>query len=165
MLEYAVLDKDTIKIRTLPYLSVVKRGFTSKFDLLEMVNALLYQLRSGCRWQFLSPDYLFSGKPPSQNTAFQHYSKWCVRAEWRKAYANVVSQNKAAPDLSLSHIDGSHTPALRGMRWILGTQETQADKRTFIHRQSGCPSSHVRASGWKPYGPYDTRERMDEITQ
>ena len=37
----------------MPYLSVAKRGFTSKFDLLEIVNAILYKLKSGCQWRFL----------------------------------------------------------------------------------------------------------------
>ena len=51
MPEYAVLDKDTIKIWIMPYLSVAKRGYTSKFDLPEIVNAILYKLRTGCRWR------------------------------------------------------------------------------------------------------------------
>ena len=33
MPEYAVLDKDTIKTEIMPYLSIAKRGYNSKFDL------------------------------------------------------------------------------------------------------------------------------------
>ena len=71
MPEYDILDKDTIKIWIMPYLSVTKRGFTSKFDLLEIVNAILYHLKSGCQWQFLPRGHLFSSEPPSCNTLFQ----------------------------------------------------------------------------------------------
>ena len=97
----------------MPYLSVAKRGFTSKFDLWEIVNAILYKLKSGCQWHFLTLGHLFNGDAPSWNTVFQHYRKWCKKDEWRKAYAKVLSSNKDAIDLSHSHINGSHTPALR----------------------------------------------------
>lgn len=49
MPEYAVLDKDTIKKEIKPYLSMAKRGYTFKFDLIEVVNAILYKLKSGCQ--------------------------------------------------------------------------------------------------------------------
>lgn len=45
----------------MPYLSVAKRGFTSKFDLEEIVNAILYKLKSGCQWRLLPIGHLFSG--------------------------------------------------------------------------------------------------------
>ena len=44
MPEYAVLDKDTIKTEIMPYLWIAKRGYSSKFDLVEVVNAILYKL-------------------------------------------------------------------------------------------------------------------------
>ncbi len=47
MAEYAVLDKDTIKSEIMPYLSVAKRVFSSKFYLVEIVNSTLYNLKSG----------------------------------------------------------------------------------------------------------------------
>jgi len=34
MPEYAVLDKDTIKSKIMSYLSIAKRGYASKFDLI-----------------------------------------------------------------------------------------------------------------------------------
>ncbi|MBO5026223.1 MAG: transposase, partial [Bacteroidaceae bacterium] len=65
MPEYAVLDKDTIKNRIMPHLSVAKRGYTSRFDLVEVVNAILYKLKSGCQWRLLPTGHLFTGEPPS----------------------------------------------------------------------------------------------------
>ena len=43
---YAVLDKDTIKNEILPHLSVAKRGFVSKSSLIEVINAILYKLKT-----------------------------------------------------------------------------------------------------------------------
>ena len=59
MPEYAVLDKDTIKSKNNAYLSIAKRGYASKFDLIGVVNAILYKLKSGCQWRLLPIGHLF----------------------------------------------------------------------------------------------------------
>lgn len=46
---YAVLDKDTIKNKILPHISVEKRGFVTQSNLVETVNAILYKLKTGCQ--------------------------------------------------------------------------------------------------------------------
>jgi len=45
---YEVLDKDTIKSEILPHLPVAKRGYVSKSDLVEIIQYLLYKLKTGC---------------------------------------------------------------------------------------------------------------------
>lgn len=114
MPEYAVLDKDTIKKEIKPYLSMAKRGYTFKFDLIEVVNAILYKLKSGCQWRLLPIGHLFSGEGPSWKAVFHHYRKWCKKEEWQKIYSRILSEYKNKLDLSISHIDGSHTPVYRG---------------------------------------------------
>lgn len=39
MPKYTVLDKNTIKSETIPYLSVAKRGYSTKSDMVEVVKA------------------------------------------------------------------------------------------------------------------------------
>ncbi len=50
---YTVLDKDTIKNEILPHLSKAKRGYVTQSCLIEVVNAILYKLKTGCQWAFL----------------------------------------------------------------------------------------------------------------
>ena len=50
---YEVLDKDTIKSEILPYLSVAKRGYVTKSDLSEVIQCILYKLKTGCRWHIM----------------------------------------------------------------------------------------------------------------
>ena len=52
-LMYEVLDKDTIKFGILPYLSVAKRGYVTKSDLLEVIQCVLYKLKTGCQWHIM----------------------------------------------------------------------------------------------------------------
>ena len=51
---YEVLDKDTIIFETLPHLSVAKRGYVSKGDQTEVIQSILYKLKTGCQWQITS---------------------------------------------------------------------------------------------------------------
>ena len=59
MPKYAVLAKDTIQKEITPHLSIAKRGFTSKFDLLSIVMAMLFKLKTGCQWEHLPVCHFF----------------------------------------------------------------------------------------------------------
>jgi len=50
---YKVLDKDTIKFEILPHLSVAKRGYVTKSDLLEVIQCVLYKLKTDCQWHIM----------------------------------------------------------------------------------------------------------------
>ena len=53
LLMYEVPDKDTIKSEILPFLSVAKRGYVTKSDLLEVVQCIRYKLKAGCLWHIM----------------------------------------------------------------------------------------------------------------
>ena len=98
----------------MPYLSIAKRGFTSKFDLLSIVMAILFKLKTGCQWEHLPVCHFFEEEIPSYKTVFYHYRKWCKLGDWEKMFSRLVMKYHHLVDLSLSHIDGSHTPVVRG---------------------------------------------------
>ena len=47
ILMYKILDKDIIENEILPYLSMAKRGFETKSCLVEVINSILYKLKTG----------------------------------------------------------------------------------------------------------------------
>jgi len=49
---YQVLSKDMIELEIVPYLPETKRGFKPKVPLYEIVNALLYKLKTGVQWEY-----------------------------------------------------------------------------------------------------------------
>ena len=114
MPKYIVLDKDTIKNEIMPYLSVAKRGYVSQGSLIEVVNAILHQLKSGCQWHQLPVEHLFGDVVLSWNAVYHHFRKWCRLGEWQSMFAALVRKYKDRLDMSVTHIDGSHTPALKG---------------------------------------------------
>ncbi len=72
-----VLRKDIIRTWLLPYLSCGSRGPEVKADLLEVVEAILYKLKTGCQWrqlpvkQFFTENFfnLVGGVSPFQRVA------------------------------------------------------------------------------------------------
>ncbi len=114
MPKYIVLDKDTIKNEIMPYLSVAKRGYVSQGSLIEVVNAILHKLKSGCQWHQLPVEHLFGDVVLSWNAVYHHFRKWCRLGEWQSMFAALVRKYKDKLDMSVTHIDGSHTPALKG---------------------------------------------------
>lgn len=60
----------------MPHLPVAKRGYVSKFGLVEIVNVILYKLKTGLPWEFLPIAELFSGTDKSScQTVFHHICK------------------------------------------------------------------------------------------
>ena len=60
---YKVLDKDTIKNEILPHLSVAKRGYICQSSLSEVIQCILYKLKTGCQWYMLPVSSFFITKP------------------------------------------------------------------------------------------------------
>lgn len=111
---YAVLDKVTIKSEILPYLSTAKRGFKTKSCLIEIVNAILYKLKTGCQWEYLPVEALFSETVLGYGAVFYHFNKWRKAGEWKEMWLSLLDKHRREFDMSSVDIDGSHTAALRG---------------------------------------------------
>ena len=111
---YAVLDKDTIKNEILPCLSKTKRGYVTQSCLIDVINAILYKLKTGCQWALLPVESLFSGKVLTYGAVFHHYRKWCKSGEWKSVWIHLLDKHRLELDMSSVDLDGSHTTALRG---------------------------------------------------
>ena len=149
----------------MPYLSIAKRGYTSKYDLIEVVNAILYKLKSGCQWRLLPIGHLFSGEGPSWNAVFHHYRKWCKKEEWQKIYSRILNRDKSKLDLSISHIDGSHTPVYRGgeKSEYQGRKKRCTTNALFFSDNQGIPLAMSEPQSGNHADLYEIEERIDEI--
>jgi transposase len=111
---YKVLDKDMIKTEIVPYLPLPKRGFPATAALEEIVNAILYKLKTGVHWEQLPVSSLFTEKKLSWQSVYYHYRKWSVNRDFRTCWIKILKKYKSRLDLSRVDFDGSHTPAIRG---------------------------------------------------
>jgi transposase len=69
-----ILSKDTIKKYILPHLQVGSCGKSLEPDfMVEIVSAILYRLKTGAQWRFLSVKSFFSSK---SLTVYYHFREW-----------------------------------------------------------------------------------------
>ena len=111
---YAVLDKVTIKSEILPCLSTAKRGYETKSCLIEIINAILYKLKTGCQWKYLPVEALFTGTVLGHGVVFHRFNKWRKAGEWKEMWLTLLDKHRSELDMSSVDLDGSHTPAMRG---------------------------------------------------
>lgn len=73
---YIVLDKDIIEFEIVPYIPKTKRGFPPSVSLAEIVNAILYNLKTGVQWRELPVKALFEMRILNWQSVYYHYRKW-----------------------------------------------------------------------------------------
>ena len=122
---YSVLDKDTIEMEIVPYIPKAKRGFPLRVPLVELINAILYKLKTGVQWKFLPVKALFSELSLSWQCVYYHFRKWCLSELWQRIWERLLQKHGKDFDLSSVDFDGSHTPAIRGGQQV----EYQARKK------------------------------------
>ena len=97
---YKVLDKDTIISEILPHLSIAKRGFVCKADIEEVINCVLYKLKTGIQWHLLLVTALFSNVVLSYKTVFYHFRKWSKNGGWESVWTSLLCKHRDKFDMS-----------------------------------------------------------------
>ena len=124
-----ILSKSTIDTWIIPHLTVGSRGFDPTVPIHEIIEAILYRLKTGCQWRELPTKQFFSDTILSWNTVFYHYNKWSKSGCWAKIWINILKENRKYLDLSSVEFDGSHTPCKNGGDAV-GYQGRKACKTT-----------------------------------
>ena len=162
---YKVLCKDTIATEIIPHLSVAKRGFKTKSCLVEIVNSILYKLKTGIQWHMLPVRCLFSHTPLSYKTVFGHSRKWCKNGDWHSGWIRILSNHKESLDLSSADIDGSHTTALKGGAQV-AFQKRKAKKTTnalYLTERQGLSLSISSPVAGNHHDLYHIENSLNEL--
>lgn len=138
---YTVLYKDTIENEIVPLIPKTKRGFPPTVPLVEIVNAILYKLKTGVQWHQLPVKALFEDKPLTWNTVYYHYRKWCLSNTFKNSWTLFLKTHKKRLDLSSVDLDGSHTPALRGGVEVeyQGRKKRKTTNALYLTDRQGLP--------------------------
>jgi transposase len=162
---YKVLDEDTIKNEILPHLSKAKRGFETKSKLEEVINAILYKLKTGCQWAYLPVESLFSKDVLSWQSVYHHFRKWCKNNDWQDCWIQLLSRHKSELNFSSGDIDGSHTPALRGGQAVAyqGRKKKKTTNAIFLTDRQGLPLAMSIPMSGNHHDCYQIEKSMDTI--
>ena len=101
-------------MQIVPYIPLPKRGFAPTAPLCEIMNAILYKMKSGMQWGLLPVGVLFSTRVLSWQFVYDHYRKWCLGGNFMGCCTGILGKYRSHLDLSIVDFDGSHAPALRG---------------------------------------------------
>lgn len=138
---YTVLDKYTIEMEIVPLIPKTKRGFPPTVPLVEIINAILYKLKTGVQWNQLPVKALFDGQPLVWNTVYYHYRKWCMSDTLKHCWIDFLKAHKKELDLSSVDLDGSHTPAIRGGAEVeyQGRKKRKTTNALYLSDRQGLP--------------------------
>ncbi|NER26013.1 MAG: IS5 family transposase [Symploca sp. SIO1C2] len=138
---YFVLDKDMIEKEIVAHLPKQSRGFPPTVPEVEIVNAILYKLKSGVHWNLLPVGALFSGKPLSWQSVYHHFRKWSVSGAWKSCWTGLLERHGDRLDLSSVDLDGSHTPAIRGGQCVeyQGRKKRKTTNALYLTDRQGLP--------------------------
>ena len=136
-----VLTKDTIRTWILPSLTFSTHGRPSLVDPVELVEIILYKLKTGCQWRFVPVKQFFTGPSLTWQGVYARFNAWRKDGSWQRMWLDMLRQNKAHLDCSSVQLDGSHTPAKNGGEAI-GYQARKKARTTtalFLADNQGQP--------------------------
>jgi transposase len=162
---YLVLDKDMIELEIIPYLPTGKRGYPPKASLVEIVNCILYKLKTGIQWHLLPVEAMFSGYVLHYKTVFGHYRKWCKQDAWKSCWISLLSRNKDLIDLSSGDFDGSHTRALRGGEAVgyQGRKKRKTTNSLYLTDRQGIPLAMSEPVSGNHNDLYNIEVQFEEV--
>lgn len=162
---YKVLDEDTIKKEILPHLSSGKRGFKTKSSMVELINAILYKLKTGCQWEYLPVKELFSKVVLSYQSVYHHFRRWSKNGDWRKCWICLLKGNKSHIDLSSGDVDGSHTIAIRGGEEVAyqGRKKRKTCNSLYLTDRQGIPIAMSSTKAGNHNDLHEIEKSMNEV--
>ncbi len=124
-----------------PYIPLPKRGFPPTVPIVEIVNAVLYKLKTGLQWQFLPVGSLFSDKVLVWQSVYYHFNKWGKSGTFKDCWTAFLSRHHGDIDLSSVDLDGSHTPAVRGGEQVgyQGRKKRKTTNALYLTDRQGIP--------------------------
>lgn len=163
---YTVLDKDTIEMEIVPLIPRAKRGFPPTVPLAEIINAILYKLKTGVQWHQLPVKALFEQHSLTWNAVYYHYRKWCLSDTLKDGWITFLKTHKKELDLSSVDLDGSHTPAIRGGAEVeyQGRKKRKTTNALYLTDRQGLPLAMSEPISGNHNDLYDIEVQFEVVT-
>lgn len=163
---YSVLDKDMIEMEIVPIIPRTKRGFPPTVPVSEIVNAILYKLKTGVQWNQLPVRALFSKVVLSWQSVYHHYRKWCLSGTWKDCWTDFLRRHGTELDLSSVDLDGSHTPAIRGGdgAGYQGRKKRKTTNALYLTDRQGLPLAMSEPVAGNHNDLYDIEVQFEVVT-
>ena len=136
-----VLPKNIVRTWMLPHLTRSRNGHPSRVDPVELIEALLYKLKTGCQWRYLPVKQFSTGASLTWQGVDARFNVWRKDGSWKTMWLNVLRRNKHWLDCSSVQLDGSHMPAKNGGAAVgyQGRKEARTTTALFLADNQGQP--------------------------
>lgn len=163
---YKVLDKDIIEMEIVPYIPLPKRGFAPRVPLSEIVNAVLYKMKTGVQWEYLPVDALFDREPWGWQGVYYHFRKWCLSGTFYTCWTGILEKYRDRLDLSSVDLDGSHTTSKRGGEAVeyQGRKRTKTTNALYLTDRQGLPLAMSEPMAGNHNDLYDIEVQFEVVT-
>lgn len=161
-----ILSKDMIDKYILANLSVGLRGKECSKELLrEVVELILYRMKTGCQWRFLPTKQFFTTQKLSWQGVYYHFNEWVKDGFWRKVWIAILSTNSL--DLSSIQLDGSHTLCKQGGEAVgyQGRKKAKTTNNLFLADNQGQMLACASAQAGEHHDLFDIETLFAELCQ
>ena len=164
---YFVLSQDTIEREIVLHLPRGKRGPKPRAPLAEIVNSILYKLKTGIQWHLLPVKSLFSESALHYKTIFGYFRQWSKQGVWKTCWVKLLDRHRAEFDLSSVDLDGSHSPALKGREAVAyqGRKKRKTTNALYLTDRQGLPLALSQPVSGNHNDLFEIGERFKELIE
>ena len=114
----------------------------TKVQSYQVVEAILFRLKTGCQWRQLPMKQFFRTKYKWESV-YYHFQKWCKDGSWQKIWQILLNKYKYLLDMSSIQLDGTHTPTKRGGEAVAyqGRKKNKTSNLLILTDNQGIPLS------------------------
>lgn len=148
----------------LPYMTTAKRGYTCKGDLCEVIQCILYKLKTGCQWHMIPTKAIFTDVVLIIKQFSGSFGSDARTVRGKKA-GSPLGRNCDKIDLSSADLDGSQTVARRGGEEVGGAphKAAQTTNAIFVTDRQGIPVAISEPKSGKHHDMHEIEASLDQI--
>lgn len=147
-----------------PHLSFGDAKNNVKVKKHQVVEAILYRLKTGCQWRQL-PIKQFFDKKYRWQSVYYHFQKWCKDSSWEKVWVVVLEKHKGLLDMSSIQLDGTHTPTKRGGQAVgyQGRKKSKTSNMLILTDSQGIPLACSDPMSGNHNDAYELEKTVDKM--
>mgnify|MGYP001996098578 CR=1 FL=1 len=132
----------------------------------EVVQAILFRLKTGCQWRELPMKQFFRTSYRWQSV-YYHFQKWSKDGSIEELWRVLLEKNKCKLDMSSVQLDGTHTPAKRGGKAVAyqGRKKCKTSNMLILTDRKGTPLACSEPISGNHNDAYNLVETVDQMLE
>ena len=130
----------------------------------QVVEAILYRLKTGCQWRELPMKQFFRTRYKWQSV-YYHFRKWCKDGSLEAIWKKLLEKHKVILDMSSIQLDGTHTPSKRGGEAVdyQGRKKCKTSNMLILVDNLGIPLACSDAIAGNHNDAYELTENVQQM--